>query len=137
MFCGRYCITFDAYKRSKIGLCLGPRSVFIGNVFINPAYRRQGLYSCMLRAIANEQHASRGIAEVLVNVKGSNFTSVAAHRRLGFRTVCTLYHAMTRSHNVLVAIPAIGRFRISTGNDGKEIPCERLCRQGPGRDPSL
>jgi ribosomal protein S18 acetylase RimI-like enzyme len=128
VFSERYCITYDGYKRSNIGLCLDPHSVFVGNVFINPTYRRQGLYTRMLDAVVSDQRTSREISEVLVAVKASNAVSLAAHRNQGFRMTCTLYCLAVHLLTCVVAAPRVGRIRIYLGNNGKAIEYARLCR---------
>jgi hypothetical protein len=137
VFFERYCIVYDGCNRSKMYLRLRPHSVFVGNVFVNPANRRQGLYSCMLNAIVSEQYASRKIGQVLVAVKASNSVSLAAHKNRGFRMTCTLYYLATPPLTCLVAVTSGGRTRICWGKEGKAIEYERLCGQPFEVDPNL
>ncbi len=131
-----YCITYDGYKKSKINVHLWSHSVFIGNVFINPAYRRRGLYSRMLNAIVSKLHASRRISKVLMDVKASNSVALAAQKKCRFQITCMLYYLAIQPLTFFVAVPSIGRFRIYPGYIAKAIEYERLCGQVPAPGPS-
>jgi predicted GNAT family acetyltransferase len=59
----------------------------IGNVYTDPAYRRQGYGGAAVAAVADEL-AQRGIGDIILNVSQSNHAAIRVYERLGFERYC-------------------------------------------------
>lgn len=58
----------------------------ITNVATHPAYRRKGLAAAVMEALLAGAR-SRGLAEITLEVRESNFAAIALYQRFGFTTV--------------------------------------------------
>lgn len=138
-FLGCYCITYDGYKRSKFTVDLAPNTVFLGNVFVTPDYRRAGLYASMLKGIVANEAKERRIARVVVDVKASNPVSLEVHRNRAFKLKCALYHVALAGFAGFVAVPRAGRIQVFIGNPQTPVSYEDLggssevCSTSPGQ----
>ena len=126
VFFDKYTLTYDGYKTSRIHLELDRNAAIVGNVFVAEDYRRRGLYTRMLHALINDLHASCGVADFLVAVKANNEVSVAAHKRRGFVTFCSIYYCAIHRARFVVAVPRKGRPRVSIGRQTGAIDCHSL-----------
>lgn len=92
LFRDKYTLTYDAYKTHSIHLILPARAAFVGNSFVHPDYRRRGLYSALLRMIADTLEWPCGTDQVFVAVESGNEASVTGHVKNGFAGVIALYY---------------------------------------------
>jgi len=61
-----------------------PRAVLSGTLFVNQAFRRQGIAQCLLRAA--EAHARLwGVGELVLIVKERNTAALKLYEKLGYK----------------------------------------------------
>jgi len=126
VFADSYRMAFGGGNGDEVRLVFSPSVAFVGNVFVNPVRRRQGLYRQLLRGMAIDESRRRGIREVVVVVKASNTVSVCAHQGNGFEITSTVYCISLRVLAFLVAIPAKGRPWLCRITNGRSLAYECL-----------
>jgi ribosomal protein S18 acetylase RimI-like enzyme len=65
----------------------------IGNVYTQPAWRKEGLATTATAAVLAEL-CQRGIKTIVLNVARKNKTAISVYRRLGFKPFCGYYEGV-------------------------------------------
>ncbi len=91
----KYSLKLEANRRAQdaesfVDFEMNAGAGFIGNVFVQPEFRRQGVYGKLLDALRQQGVLSAEKNYFYSVVAGYNRVSLAAHKRLGFESVGTV-----------------------------------------------
>jgi hypothetical protein len=124
----RYIVTFDGYKRSKIQLAMGPRTVFIGNAFIHSDYREQGLYSRLLHTLTKDLCALDGIMNFLASIQAENEVSIITHKKRGFEELFRIYSLVLCGFQMAIIAPSQGWPSLLNACKGSVFNCDGIVK---------
>ncbi|MDR2115476.1 MAG: GNAT family N-acetyltransferase [Planctomycetaceae bacterium] len=81
LYTGSYLVNWEGYDAWLLQIQIEPTAKFVANVFVNPAWRKQGIFA----AIINHCTSVYRDSEFYSCVDESNHPSVKSHERIGFR----------------------------------------------------
>lgn len=86
-FARNYLLTFDDYGPKTLSLTLDEATIFLGNAFVRPEYRKKGLFPHLLRDFT--ERYPKG-TRFFGHIDSGNVHSFDSHRRLGFVPLLTV-----------------------------------------------
>jgi hypothetical protein len=107
LFRGVYVIPLEGYDRYSICFDWGRNDrAFIGTAHVNTHYRRMGLFSRIMEAIAVHDQK----LHLFSSVDAENCVSIAAHARIGFRCIGAIHYVRIGSRAwCRIGFPGISR----------------------------
>jgi len=109
MFSDRYVLTYAEYASENIIFCLPEDAAFIGNAYVRPDSRRQGVYSALLAGVVNKLGWPTRIRQILAAVECENDESRNVHAKNGFVAVAVIYYVSFCCAAFVIVRPLQGR----------------------------
>jgi GNAT superfamily N-acetyltransferase len=87
IFRHEYLLTYDSYENTNIRVLLPDHICIIGNIFVQPKARGQGLGTALLSHVIGQLRSSNSSLTFLSFINTNNEISRQLHRQLGFSVV--------------------------------------------------